>query len=503
AIGSAVLVLSTAASPQGTGTPPTADRPGARDDIEVLAPRDLTIDARHAGSTTSKLRIPIRTRPADRLERLAFQTIGVSLGGRPLEPSAVQLAVERAAPQPWLVVTIDLAMAAESGTYTVKALASSPDLQDPPPVLELTFTRPAAELRVANSLRVERVVYLPGLSVTRPDSVIFSETKGKSAVLPEPSTWISDLVRDGQLVPGRMEVKLPTSIDAGAQGAATLAIRGDVPLGKSTGSVTVRAPQLAAGVYEASVDVVGRVSRIWLVAAVVGGIGLGYYTRTSLEDRRKRLQARIAASERLNRIDDQIGREIDDDVIGELTRVRAGLLTALRSGDPAPEAIDIATKAADDGLTNALRKADERRAALRAGIADLSAQLGSPENLPDPIRPIVEHALAGLKAAGARLNAGVIAPVEEELADLRRTLPDRLRAALTDWKGSIDLALNRMGDWPETLFARASAELASRWKDPNGLKLETLKDYLEMAATQGLGIRSSLLDVGLASILDL
>jgi hypothetical protein len=217
----------------------------AQETIQVLGTRELTIPAEDASKSNVEIQIPVRCQAAASGCRssaqgsvVALPTVQVTLGGQTLDPSTFgfNLRANGVPGLATLLVTIDLKKATAAGAYAVKVLApQTTEQQAPPPqILEFTFTRPAAELRIATPLRIERVVYLPWLwHDLFPTTLILTETAGRSALIPAAGTWTTDLRRaDNRPLGARLNVTLPQAINAwrpigGADGAGRCAVSGD------------------------------------------------------------------------------------------------------------------------------------------------------------------------------------------------------------------------------------------------------------------------------------
>jgi hypothetical protein len=243
--------LLTAGEPkEAVGKPPVPVKA-----VELPAGRAFTLKQRMADQKHLEVPLPIRCDPPEAYSGLSLQTFSVALNGQWLDRATVQFRRDDKATPALFVMTVDLDKAAEAGTYTVKVEAA-PGGQPAPALVEITLTRPPAELRVVAPLQVERTIYLPCVwSSVAPKSFLLDEKGDKSILVPTEAKWDCALRRPDGGPGGRLTLTLPT-IEAGKQGTVGLEVAEPPLLGKATGTLSIRSPQLATGLFEATVEVI-------------------------------------------------------------------------------------------------------------------------------------------------------------------------------------------------------------------------------------------------------
>jgi hypothetical protein len=479
----------------------------AQDTLQLVGARELTIPARLASTTDTVLRIPVLYAPGTPGRSLELRTVRVTEGGRPADREAFRFALEPGeSGLPTLAAAIDLRRIPDAGTYTVVVRATHLGPQAPgAQSLEFTFTRPAAELRLPSPLRLERVWGL-GWSGLRPGAVVLTEIGGAAAITPSNRVWRSELSgpRDRPLA-GRLEVTLPAGIDAWGQGEATLSAGGSLPLGSSSAIVTIRSPQLANRSVDVAVELVSRVSRAWLLVAIMLGIALGYLVRVRLEERRQRTAAEMAVEEQRERLARLLREAVDPEVRSDLDRELGRLATALEAPVRSAESLNTAAAGAAERIEALLEDLQKRRAELRARVAAWRVALGHPEAQPADVATELRRALDGLAGAERELTAGWASTVESFLDAEDQRLPVRMREAIKSWL--VQLApLERMGAWAAGPFVRAGArieaESAPLANMPASPSREQLRELLDRTALLSAGVRHDLLGSGLRAVED-
>lgn len=441
-----VLITSSALTSADQDTKPDA-KVGVKS-IDVVAGRELIV--RPADQGPYEAHIPVRVVPSEVFDSLSLRTVAVVLNGRLLDPGLVQVQTGGKNARREVLLKTDLSKLAEAGTYTIKIEASLADANLPAlPLLDLTLTRPNAELQVLAPIRLERVAALPGCGWWHPTTISLSERSGKSSVTPVAKQWLCELRGDGGRPAGRILFALPACLKYGTQADITVASSEAPALGKSTGTLVVRSPQLANEVYEVSVEVTNRVWWPWLVVTIGLGIWTGYVLRTRYEERRRHLQARVTAAERLQALDAAIGKAGDATLQRDLQAMRDALQAAIDQADATPTSLDAAAQIAEAGSTARLRQAADKEASLRSQLASLRADLGLEINQPPRIVAILQEAGTTLASIQTQLNEGNLTDAEASLSPFRATIVGKLQNVFALWKTEIDRALERLGAWPE------------------------------------------------------
>jgi len=463
--------------------------------LDVLAGRELTLPRTKAEDSSVQIHIPVRCNPADAFAGLQLQTLSVIYKGQLLDPATVQLQRDGSTTPTQLLLKVDLKRAAGAGAYTVKVLVTPPDPALPAPLtLDFTLTRLAAELQTISTIQFERTVYIPWVwSAICARKYALTEKANHSVLLLSPENWTTNLQADSKSA-GQLMFTLPKSIEPGCQGDLTVKDYEHLPLGKASGTLTIRSPQLAKETVDAPVEVASRLAFYWLIGAIALGIVAGYQARTRLELRRQRELAVIGANERLQALGDTIDKAVDEDLITRLNHVRDTLRDAI-TPNAAPDTIEAATKTAATAAENILTQAETDRAALRNRIAALRTNLGSPRFQAPSIRALLDNILGLLDTAETELNGGAIGKVRHDLDSLEQELPNRLGKAATDWSAATKTALNRLGNWPETQLPDALQQVradlavldAGNFADNKALLQATLRlgEHLDSSLIQG------------------
>jgi hypothetical protein len=478
--------------------------------LEVIGPRERAIPAGSADASTVVLPdIAVGYEPGDAAWTSNLRTIGVELGGRAVDPAAFALALARdESGEPVLRVTVDLTRAPEAGSYDVVVRVTHEGQAAPEPqLLEFTFTRPAAVLRIGTPIRIERVIAVPWRPAPlAPRELLLSETGGSAAFVPAQRIWWAEL-RGAQGLPveGRLRVTLPEGVAAWGQATAGLAIDGALPLGTVTGTVTVRSQQFAERALDYVVEVVSRHHPLWLFAPILVGILLGWLVRDRMEDRRQRTRARVAAEAQRGRLHALIEDTVDPGLGDALQKIMRDLGAAIAEPLADAEALNRAAKEAEEQTEFRLKAAEEKRLALGGTIATLRASLGTPEGQPREIAALLENTLRRLADHEHQLTRGSIHPVENLLETEGQSLPVRLHDHVNGWLTKISNGLQRMGPWPGTVFERAEGEISAEITAIRGSlgttsSPEQISALLGRTRTLAQRVRHDLLDSGRLAI---
>jgi hypothetical protein len=352
----------------------------------------------------------------------------------------------------------------------VAGQAATPPTQAPAELeqtVQLKLNRPAAELRVSSPLRLERTVYLPAMWPfgsswsLQPGTVTITEATGKSWVRIDPPRW-DVVLRHGDDAPEDhlLQVVMPDSIDGWGQGQAKMELDGPVSLGTTSGTLTIRAPQLAAQTVDFTVTLVSRVTALWLLPVILIGIGLGWYFRTRLEAQRGRLAAIVPAERELATLDDMINATADRTFRDSLARTRSTLAAEIEKKDGTP-----------DNITAATTKAAADREAVAKTMSDVRARLQTslqtwsrPGTVKDPLPHDVATATATLRdridTLTKSFDDGLLNDVDRELATPVPELAQGVRTSLSEWLRQFnDLRTTPPAPWPDTRLAPKLAGL--------------------------------------------
>jgi hypothetical protein len=340
-----------------------------------------------------------------------------------------------------------------SGPVTLLPSAAREPIEQ---TVQLKLSKPAAELRMPQSLQLDHLIYFPWVySTLSPTRIALTETQGKSWVKIEPNIWRVGLRKGEQGVEqGRLDVTLPSLIEGWGQADATVRLDGPLSLGTLAGTVTIRAPQLAAQTADFPIQVLSRVSPLWLLPPIWLGIWLGTLVRDKLEKRRTRIENSIAAESERGRLDDEIAKAVDRGLRDNLNRVRADLGTVIDAENSTPEQITTAATKAAGETERLLKEANAHRNELRRTLDKWRLVPTAGSALPKNVERAVD-ALAGELAKLSRdLEEGQITSVGEALERRVPSLVREIAAAIEHWLEAVD-ELKLLKAWPEIQLAEA------------------------------------------------
>jgi hypothetical protein len=449
--------------------------------LVTLDTTDLEIVARSARKTTAEFTIPARLNvPGVTLRRWS-----IGQEGRLIDRGATAITLGTPANgTPELVASFDLTKLNGSGRYvaTLEFVAPKPPPARPeqgpaapqpvpgqtvtatppePAVLEQTVqlkvNRSAAELRVSSPLRFERTVYLPVISLfglawsLEPGAITLSEASGKSWVKADPLQW-DVVLRHGEDAPsGMLRVRMPESVDGWGQGQAKVDLEGTVPFGTTSGTLTIRAPQLAAQTVDFPVTLVSRLSALWLLPIIVMGILLGWYFRDQLEARRARLTAILPAEQELTALDDLIASTADPTYRDVLAKIRAPLIVLIDDQTSTTDAIAAATKTAADAREAAVKAMSALRDKLRASLHAWRGPGTENDPLPGEAPAKLKALRDRIGALTSALDSGLLSDVDQGVTDSLPDLARGVRTALAEWLRHLNELKTRPPlPWPET-----------------------------------------------------
>ncbi len=345
--------------------------------------------------------------------------------------------IDVATGRPRLAIAVDFARFTQPGAYAVEieltgkappAPGGDAGVAPTPPrqTVVVTLTHPGATLRPTGTWIIWRTRRVFGDPTLAPARFPLGETARRSRLTPV-TIQQHDSARHGdEAVSGTLEVTVPSEIKLGTIGAATVAVRGDFPIGTTKGELELRAPQLAAPVV-ISYEVRSRYPG-WYVIPIFFFAGLlGWFFRVYLKGREEQLAQTVQADDVLLRLDEEkTGHPVPAQSLA-LDEAQRELVRALADGDAATITAAI-TKAAT-ALTTATASRAQARSDL---VTDARAQaelLGRPWVLPP------EFALG-------RLQASFVAIAEHAMAD-RMADAKAARAVADDTVAQLLVAANR------------------------------------------------------------
>jgi hypothetical protein len=418
---------------------------------------ELELIERAATRKTTELKIPVR------LDATDVRVLGwrVNQFGRPHDPSAVRFELQEGDGRyATLVATFDLSQLQDAGTYAANIdfhgipgrpaqarvaspLPIAPGATVPPPAprqpaeqtVQFKITKPAAELRISTPLKVERVVYLPWFySALEPSTLTLNETAGKAWLAPNPSTW-RVVLRKGEDTPeaNALTVVLPQTVDGWGQAEAKVALEGPIGIGTTSGTLTVRSPQLATHTADFPITVVSRFAAFWVLLVIAVGIFFGWLFRNVLERKRGRLEATIPAENEISSLDVLVDKANDRGIKQALQSAKDTLMAVLDNDRSTPDAIKTATTAAATERQRIVKDADDRTNAARKTLQTWDWVTTLPDPLPQAVRTTTDDLHQRVADWQVALDERKIGEVEMAI---QHALPDgaqRIRGTIDAW----------------------------------------------------------------------
>jgi hypothetical protein len=448
----------------------------------TLDSTDIELVARSTQTTTVAFTIPARFD----LPGVALRRWSISQDGRLIDSTGTTMAIRTPANgTPELVASFDLSKLNMSGHYlaTLEFVAAKP----PPPriqpaapsrqavpnppvgepeiieqTVQVKLNRPAADLRISLPLHIERTIYFPSVWSLQPTAITLTEAGGKSWVKIDPLQW-DVVLRHGDDAPeGVLRVQMPSGIDGWGQGLATIALQEPAPLGTTAGTLTIRAPQLAAQTIDFAVTVVSRVSALWLLPVIVIGILLGVRLRNGLDAKQARLAAILPAEREIMTLDDLINATADSSFQARLKTIRDALAGTIEPTASTAEAIAAATKTAADAREEVVKAASGLRDKLQASLQAWSR----PGTVTEPLPDAAAEALARLRDRVAALTKaladGSLNDVDGEVTNTLPVMAGSVRTALSEWVRQFgELKAEPPLPWPNTRLAAKVAGVSA------------------------------------------
>ncbi|MFT4103362.1 MAG: hypothetical protein QM674_20500 [Burkholderiaceae bacterium] len=268
------------------------------------------------------------------------------------------------------------------GDYAVTVLIGL-DLDDPTAdnqLVLLKITISSAKL-TGKPFQVGRVLGMFGNDDDIPGTLILTESTGRVAV----SAIRASVDRNPPARPdeGALDLQALTgAIAAGQPRSFSIKTNGKFPLGESTGTLNLLAPELDASVPIVFKVFVRRDYR-WILVLTVAGSLVGWSVRIKLAQRKLRLSSKLDASIAIEALQDAVVECQDAPFRRALSRLRTDLQTSVDKD--APAAITAKAKATLDAMVGERTKLEQRLApfVLRSGW--LQALLRINRTIPSPV----------------------------------------------------------------------------------------------------------------------
>lgn len=343
----------------------------------------------------------------------------------------------------------------EQGDYKAMVIVSLAD-GSKAVTFPVQFKKQPATLKADATLRLERVVWRFGESK---DTLALLETSGTSelhlapppagAQLTDPAfgrvtlTPSNDLAKAGLIPPGG-EAQFDVGFDGRTQ------------LGTTSGSLTVRGPELAGGAVSLPVELKVRGSRFWLFFLILAGLVAGYVLRTVLERKRTLDLALADAYAALRPLQNLQAQPLDPDEVPLLAGLRRSLDAAISDPAATDATVREAVTAFKTALEAKLKEMAERRSKAANALSDWSAPLGEAADQPVAVAEKLQSLEAEIRGARDALHARLSKPAEDLVERIETHLKRYVAPAIADWAGAASAAIERLPDWPELPAAKAA-----------------------------------------------
>lgn len=443
--------------------------------LVTLDSTDLELVERRPEKTTITFTIPARLN----VDKVTIRRWSISQDGRLIDGKGSRIDFDKAADgTPALSASFDLLRLAAAGHYvaTIEFVApkaptdaAGPEQMGPPApppanptavstvdqTLQLKLNRPAAELRTSTPLRIERTVYVWCLwEVLRPSSIILNEATGKSWVKIDPREW-DTMLRHGDDAPEQqfLHFQLPDNVSGWGQAQATARLDGWISLGTTSGTLTIRSPQLAAQTVDFPITVVSRLTALWLLPVIAIGIALGWYVRTRLDARRERLAAIASAEQEIGTLEELINTAVDRSYREKLKKIGDTLVGKIDDETSTPVTIVAETTKAATGREAVVKEMNDLFNALRTKLKSWVRPSSVSEPLPDEATEKLKELRESVERLTKALQEGQLTDVDDAM---QNELPEvtRLRSTLADWLHQFDdLKTQPPRPWADTMLA--------------------------------------------------
>lgn len=356
-------------------------------------------------------------------------------------------------------IAVDLTRTPFAGTYTVKVrpVYAEADKVTSARELQLTFTRPAAQLAEVPEITLDRTA---GTGYVEPEHITLTERSNLTF-----ADFSSPLVaRDlrgpaGEGVPAQVELASQGSLPRSGTLPLLPQVVGSLPLGTLTGSVRLDSPQLATPV-DIKLRIRNHVWFGWLPLTIYLFILIGLWFRHYLADRQLLDAGRLEAQRTQSRLralyDAQVEQELRDQIAQSI-----GTLSSAMEDATTPDALKAAATAATTAVDGVLAKAAEERTRLRTDIATLKSSLNKPGPQSTQLRAMVTGANDALDSLLVDLDRGFQQTVDKKLQAERSQLTVKLAEAVRELASEVKLDVALVGKWPGTDIDASAASVST------------------------------------------
>jgi hypothetical protein len=294
-----------------------------------------------------------------------------------------------------LKLTVGLGAPIEQGTYAVRVRF---DTAAEPLFATVKVVVPAADVHVP----ARQIIELVGGDGALPPLVL-GESSGKSRLSVAGADRLDNFVHEGKTIAPKVALTVPKAPTGGAVAELPVRLDGAFPLGTSTGTIRIRAPELSKPI-DVEYEIRNKLHWLWILAPTTAGLFLSAALRWVLETRRKLLDARRAADDALALLRAEQGRRADAVLKQKIEVLITTLAASRRSGKDATTLVgDVAF--VKGKLTEALADFKLRKDALVTLFQTLKTTLEARRRVPPALRVAMEDKKPPLEAAAGRLDA--------------------------------------------------------------------------------------------------
>jgi hypothetical protein len=402
---------------------------------ELVTPQDGT-SYQLAARPRSTVRVPLDLRAGVDARSLRLTVLRVQRNSVQDVSASAFKPTYRSNP-PRINVAVDLARAPGAGTYELSLrITSGRRVQH----LELQLIRPFATLEGPTTFIVERTLIFPWWTKERTPPLRVVERSG--ALVAGASVRQVDAAAAGFVFGPRPFT--PSGAPAGAlasnviqpNGSVDIAysLNGTFPLGTSTRTIEISAPQLQSPT-KITLQVRSRRHPAWIAVAVGLGLIAGWLLRTALQRWGELGRARLQALDLL----DHLGQEGRDHQDAEFRTTVSGLMArveALRKGPDWRDGTQIATTVKEVGqeLKSALTSLGERREAASTQLAAAIELVETRWSLPESVQAALITAREDLEKASKALRADDPGTAQTVCRTVTEDLDAEVQRMVTEWR---------------------------------------------------------------------
>lgn len=451
------LVVSAALAALAVVAPPSATAQTKLVNIVGTRVYEPVVDEASSRDPRLLLRVPVVARRGVNPRRLEAELLAVEIPNRPekaiFNAFTVQMLPPTNTPRRGPAIQLEMRTrpAVPAGTYKVRVgirRRAGGRAQ-----------RVAFSIRLANAtvpapgvVRIRRISHIwPFDSTTETAKVTLQETSRSSQVTGITIQQVDPLKNGTETATGSIQAQTKPDalrLDPGGTTQVTVEPTGDFPLGTSTGQVTINGGELASPVT-ATIEVVSRKGRDFLVLTLVFGVLLGYLTRVFFFKRIEWGQAVAQANAVLARMTNARIHYGYGTLHRDLDRESTAIRSAINTRDPA--GLNAAVTAAKLALDAALARVAAHSKDLETKINAPYTLLSPGYELPPASRAAVAVAQQRLWTARSNVKAGQLDAAEEGLDAAVRDLNALVLSEGRQWRDAVQSLVQALATDPPTL----------------------------------------------------